>query len=253
VRLLPDQLLYDTLAATTREVPGRRVPVAIAETDLGPVYLDFANEPHFLLFGDVQCGKSGFLRSLAQGICDRYQPNEAKLIMVDYRLSMLGAVAKTHLIGYGTSAQATADLIGQAVVVMRERLPGPEVTPEQLPNRSWWRGPELFVLVDDYDLVATGPTNPLGPLLEFLAQGRDIGLHVVVSRLVGGASRAMYDPILSRIRDVASPGVVMSGPKDEGPLLGNVKPQLLPPGRGWLVSRRQGAQLVQLAWSPPAQ
>jgi S-DNA-T family DNA segregation ATPase FtsK/SpoIIIE len=253
VRLLPDQLLYDTLAEATREVPGRRVPVGIAETDLAPVHLDFANDPHFLLFGDVQCGKSGFLRSLARGICERYEPNEAKLIVVDYRLSMLGSIAKSHLIGYGTSAQATADLIGQAAVVMRERLPGSEVTPEQLRKRSWWQGPELFVLVDDYDLVATGPNNPLTPLLEFLAQGRDIGLHVVVSRLVGGAARAMYDPILSRIRDVASPGVVMSGPKDEGPLLGTVKPQLLPPGRGWLVNRRYGAQLVQLAWSPPAQ
>src|SRR5262249_36801193 len=147
---------------------------------------------------------------------------------------------------------ATADPIGQAAVVMRERLPGPGVTPEQLRTRSWWKGPELFVLVDDYDLVATGPNNPLTPLLEFLAQGRDIGLHLVVSRLVGGAARAMYDPILSRLRDVASLGVVMSGPKDEGPLLGTVKPQLLPPGRGWLV-RRQGAQLVQLAWTPPAQ
>src|SRR5262249_25130922 len=179
------------------------------ETDLAPVYLDFASEPHFLLFGDVQCGKSGLLRSLARGICDRYEPTEAKLIVVDYRLSMLGSIASSHLIGYGTSAQATAAPIGQAAVVMRERLPGPGVTPEQLRTRSWWKGPELFVLVDDYDLVATGPNNPLTPLLEFLAQGRDIGLHLVVSRLVGGAARAMYDPILSRLRDVASLGVVM--------------------------------------------
>ncbi len=35
------------------------------------------------------------------------------------------------------------------------------------------------MLVDDYDLVAAGADNPLLPLLEFLAQGRDIGLHLV--------------------------------------------------------------------------
>src|SRR5262249_21387501 len=34
VRLLPDQLSYDTLREATREVPGRRVPIGIAETDL---------------------------------------------------------------------------------------------------------------------------------------------------------------------------------------------------------------------------
>ena len=33
------------------------------------------------------------------------------------------------------------------------------------------------MLVDDYDLVAGGPANPIMPLLEYLAQARDIGLH----------------------------------------------------------------------------
>ncbi len=43
---------------------------------------------------------------------------------------------------------------------MQHRLPGPDVTPQQLRDRSWWTGPELYVLVDDYDLVATGrPTR----------------------------------------------------------------------------------------------
>ena len=134
---------------------------------------------------------------------------------------------------------------------MAERLPGPDVTPEQLRNRSWWKGPELFLLVDDYDLISGSMTNPLSPLLEFLPQGRDIGLHVVVTRRIGGASRAMFDPIIARIRELASPGIMMSGPKEEGALFGKIKPQPLPPGRGWLFTRRHGAQMVQLAWTPP--
>jgi S-DNA-T family DNA segregation ATPase FtsK/SpoIIIE len=89
------------------------------------------------------------------------------------------------------------------------------------------------------------------PLLEFMAQGRDIGLNVVVTRRAGGASRAMFDPVISRISELASPGMLMSGPRDEGALLGNIKPQTLPAGRGWLVTRREGAQLVQLGWLPP--
>jgi S-DNA-T family DNA segregation ATPase FtsK/SpoIIIE len=136
---------------------------------------------------------------------------------------------------------------------MKERLPGPDVTPDQLRDRSWWTGPELYVLVDDYDLVAGGSANPLAPLLEFLAQGRDIGLHLVVTRRIGGASRAMFDPIIARIRELASPGIMMSGPKEEGALFGTLKPQPLPPGRAWLITRRDGARLVQLAWTPPGQ
>ena len=54
---------------------------------------------------------------------------------------------------------------------------GGKPTAQQLRDRSWWTGPELFVLVDDYDLVVAGPTNPLTPLLEYLPQARDVGLQ----------------------------------------------------------------------------
>ncbi|MGA8118189.1 MAG: type VII secretion protein EccCa [Actinocatenispora sp.] len=251
VRLLPDELSYDRLPIPSQDTRAG-IPVGIAENDLQPVYLDFAAEPHFLLFGDVESGKSSFLRNVARGIVARHPAHQAKILVVDYRRSLLGSVGGDHLLGYGTSAQVTQNLVDQAAAVMGERLPGPDVTPDQLRARSWWKGPELYVLVDDYDLVATGMNNPLSPLLEFLAQGRDIGLHMIVTRRSGGAGRSMFDPIIGRIRELASPGLVMSGSRDEGALIGNVKPQALPPGRGWLVTRREGAQLVQLAWVPPA-
>ncbi len=79
---------------------------------------------------------------------------------------------------------------------------------------------------------------------------KDVGLHLVVVRRTGGASRAMYDPILSRLREIGTPGLIMSGSPDEGVLLGSVKPSAQPPGRGFLVSRKQGVQLVQTAWTP---
>ena len=55
----------------------------------------------------------------------------------------------------------------------------------------------------------------------------------------------MFDPIIQRIREMGSPGLLMSGSKDEGSLLGGVRPQAQPPGRGFLVERRTGSQLVQ--------
>jgi S-DNA-T family DNA segregation ATPase FtsK/SpoIIIE len=252
VRLLPEELPYEALPAPNSAGRGR-LAIGVAESDLQPVYLDFAAEPHLLLFGDVECGKSSFLRGVARGVVESSSPGEARIIIVDYRRSLLGSVTSEHLIGFGSSQQVTQDLIQQVVTVMKERLPGPDVTPEELRNRSWWQGPDLYLLIDDYDLVATAVGNPLAPLLEFLAQARDIGLHMVITRRIGGASRAMFDPVLARIRELASPGIMMSGPKEEGPLFGTVKPQFLPPGRGWLVTRRHGARLVQLAWVPPAQ
>jgi S-DNA-T family DNA segregation ATPase FtsK/SpoIIIE len=251
VRLLPANVPYAAIEADQDPANRLALPIGINEADLHPVRVDFAAEPHLLLFGDAECGKSTFLRTLATTLVRRFAPEEARIILVDYRRSLLGTVQSAHLIGYGTSASQTQDLIGSVAGYMERRLPGPDVTSEQLRSRSWWTGPECFVLVDDYDLVATGPSNPMLPLLEYLAQARDVGLHLVVTRRSGGAGRALYEPVIQRLRELSSPGIIMSGDRDEGPLLGNVRPSPMPPGRGWLSTRREGVRLIQLAVEPP--
>jgi S-DNA-T family DNA segregation ATPase FtsK/SpoIIIE len=248
VRLLPPVLPYAELDLT--RTTGLRIPIGISEADLQPVTVDFASEPHFLLFGEAECGKSSFLRALATSITGRFTPEQARVILVDYRRSLLGVIQSEHLIGYGTAAAATSELIESAAGYMQRRLPGPDVTPQQLRDRSWWTGPELFILVDDYDLVATGPANPLRALEEYLPQARDVGLHLVLTRRAGGASRSLYEPIIQRMRELSSPGLVMSGDKDEGALIGNVRPGPLPPGRGRMVTRKEGVRLIQLAHLP---
>ena len=84
-------------------------------------------------------------------------------------------------------------------------------------------------------------------LSELLQQARDIGLHVLLARSASGAGRAMFEPVIQRTREMGSPGLVMSGSKDEGPSLGGVRPAALPAGRGYLVERRAGSRLVQTA------
>jgi S-DNA-T family DNA segregation ATPase FtsK/SpoIIIE len=248
VRLLPQQFPYHQLPV---QDPRPGIPIGIAETDLGPVFVDVDSDPHFLAYGDGESGKSAFLRAYARAVVDRYPPDQARVIVVDYRRSLLGTVPDSHLIGYGSTPQRTEEILAEVAQVMRSRLPGPDVTPEQLRDRSWWRGPRLFVLVDDYDLVAGTTSNPLALLRDHLGQARDIGLHLVLARRTGGAGRALYEPVTTTLRDLGSPGVIMSGERDEGPLIGNVRPSAQPPGRGWFVTRRDGVRLVQLAWLEP--
>jgi S-DNA-T family DNA segregation ATPase FtsK/SpoIIIE len=251
VRLLPHRIEHSAVASMST-ASGRAFPLGIAEADLKPIYLDFGVDPHFLAFGDVESGKSNLLRTIAGGIMSAYTPAEAAIIVVDYRRGLLGAVTGEHLLGYAGAEPVLGGLLAEVEQAMRIRLPGPDVTAEQLRTRSWWSGPELFVLVDDYELVATAGRNPLAVLLEFLPQARDIGLHLVAARASGGASRAMFEPIMQRVKELGSPGLVMSGDKDEGPLVADVKPSPQPPGRGTLVRRRQGSSLVQVTWTPPA-
>ncbi|MEU4420023.1 type VII secretion protein EccCa [Actinoplanes sp. NPDC024001] len=249
VRLLPASVPYAEVGADRGA--DLRIPIGIAEADLRPVAIDFATDPHFLLFGDAESGKSSFLRALATSVSRRFAPEQARIILVDYRRSLMDLPATEHRIGYGMQAQQTQDLMQSVAGYMQRRLPGPEVTAQQLRDRSWWTGPELFVLVDDYDLVVAGPVNPLAPLLEYLPQARDIGLHLVLTRRSGGAGRALYEPVIQRLRELSAPGLVMSGSPEEGVLLGTVRPAALPAGRGRLITRREGTRLIQLAHLPP--
>jgi S-DNA-T family DNA segregation ATPase FtsK/SpoIIIE len=257
VRMLPAVLPYEAILIGTEsgdKVPvgkGLDLPIGIAENDLRPVGIDFGSDPHLVAFGDSECGKSSLLRGIAESITRRFTPDEARIVLIDFRRSLLGAITTEHLIGYGTAADNSSALIGSVASYMEKRRPGPDVTPEQLRARSWWDGPECFVLVDDYDLVATGAINPVSGLLEHLTQARDVGLHLIVTRRAGGAGRAQFEPVLQRLRELGTPGLVMSGDRDEGALVGTVRPGPQPPGRGWLVSRRAGTRLVQLAYLEP--
>jgi S-DNA-T family DNA segregation ATPase FtsK/SpoIIIE len=125
------------------------------------------------------------------------------------------------------------------------------VTQHQLRTRSWWSGPEIFLVIDDYDLVAAATGNPLTPLADYLPHAKDLGLHVIVARRSGGAARAMFDPVLARLRDLGCMGLMMSASPDEGILLGSVRPSAQPPGRGSLITRGQADQLIQVAWTDP--
>jgi S-DNA-T family DNA segregation ATPase FtsK/SpoIIIE len=231
---------------------GHMVPVGVDEDELAPVYLDFDNDPHFMSLADGESGKTGMLRAIVRGIMTQYTSSEALILLVDYRRTMLGFIDTDHLLSYAVSSAQLVDVVKDVRGSMLGRLPGPDVTQEQLRNRSWWKGPELFVIVDDYDLVAPqGGQNPLQPLAEFIPQAKDVGLHIIAVRRMGGASRALFDPILGKLKEIAAPFMIGSGSKEEGNLVGNLKPSPQPPGRGTLVTRKNGQQRVQFAWVDP--
>ncbi|SEF31445.1 DNA segregation ATPase FtsK/SpoIIIE, S-DNA-T family [Amycolatopsis pretoriensis] len=251
VRLLPEMIGYEDVLKLDAHRDSKLIPIGVNEEDLQPIYLDFNAEPHFYAFADGESGKTNLLRQIARGISERFTSKEALILLVDYRRTMLGFVQGDSLLGYAVSAAQLESMVGDVFNSMTRRLPGPDVTQEQLKTRSWWKGPELFILVDDYDLVATSSNNPLRKISDFLPQAKDVGLHLVVVRRTGGASKAMYDPIIGKLKEIAAPGMVMNGSRDEGALVGNIKPSAMPPGRGNLLTRKSGKQLIQVSWINP--
>ncbi|GGC64920.1 type VII secretion protein EccCa [Hoyosella rhizosphaerae] len=251
VRMLPEQFPRDELDLDHAASNALNIPIALNENELRTVGLDFASQPHLVVFADAESGKTTLLRSMCAGIMERNTPAQAKILLADFRRTMLGVVDTDHLAGYAVSAANLQAMIAELGGVLRQRLPGPDTTQQQLRDRSWWSGPEVFVIVDDYDLVATTGGNPLSGLLELLPQAKDVGLHLVIARRTGGASRALFEPVMASLRDLSPMGLVMNGSRDEGVLVGNVRAAEHPPGRGVLVTRSGGEQRVQLAWMPP--
>ncbi|UMB68589.1 type VII secretion protein EccCb [Mycobacterium paraterrae] len=214
--------------------------VGVEETELEPLTIDFTRQLHLLILGDSECGKTATLRTLCRELMRTSTPAQSQLFVVDPRRSLLGVVGPEsgHLGGYLPSADAIADAMPQVLGALRRRM-------------SSWSGPDIYIVIDDYELVDGVGGNPLMPLLEMLPYSRDVGMHVVVARRSGGAARALFEPVLAGIRDAGCATLLMSASPDDGLAIGTVRPSPQPPGRGMLISRGRGdPQMIHVGWTP---
>jgi S-DNA-T family DNA segregation ATPase FtsK/SpoIIIE len=250
IRLLPASVDHRALAPAVTTRSATQVLIGIGEHELRPVLMDFTEQSNLLVLGDTGCGKTTALRTMCADLVATNSSRDVRLLIIDFRRTLLGVVESDHLAGYAISPVAVATHLPAVLELLRTRMPGPDVTQQQLRSRSWWSGPEFYLVIDDYDLVAGDNGNPLSPLLEYLPHARDVGLHVVVARRSGGAARAMFDPVLARMRDLGCMGLVMSAGAEDGVLFGGVRPRQLPPGRGVFVTRTGSEQLIQVAVIP---
>ncbi|MFI5635342.1 type VII secretion protein EccCa [Streptomyces sp. NPDC051664] len=243
VRMLPTMLSAAKLPRDPDPARRLRIPIGLEETELQTAWHDLAATPHLVAFGDSESGKTNLLRLFAKSLSERFTPAEAQCIVVDFRRDLVEAIPQEYRLGHAVSVDQLRELIDGAARALKTRAPGPEITPSRMKQADWWKGPRLFVLVDDYDLVASPMQNPFEPLMQHLPLGYEVGFHMVVTRAAAGAMRGMNDPLVRRLLEVNSPGLLMSCPPAEGYLFNNIKPRLLPPGRGMYVTRRSTVQI----------
>ena len=256
LRLLPQRI---TLPEILSQLPDQQIlprgggdmVLGVEESRLGPLLFNTRAESHLYLFGDGKTGKTSFLRSIISEVTRLYSPNEAKILAIDMRRSLLGAIPEEYSLRYLTNHAEAMKQLRELAKFLRTRLPGSDVTAEQIRERTWWSGPEVWILVDDYDLVATSSGNPLMELIDLLPQAGDIGLHVIITRRMGGASRAAYEKVLQMMNDLAVTGILLSGNTSEGAIINGVKPKRAIAGRAQVVHRELGVVAAQLTWTPP--
>ncbi|MGW1895024.1 type VII secretion protein EccCa [Streptomyces sp. NPDC002004] len=244
VRLLPRSFPAEQLPPGDR-FPERGIAFALDEDNLEPVHVDFDQDPFFLVFGESESGKSNLLRLLIKQLSQRYDGDSCKFFVIDNRRALLDVTPPSHLAEYVPMSNAMGHHVEALADLMQRRSPTADVTAQQLRERSWWSGPSVYVVVDDFDLVSTSSGNPLADLTELLPFARDVGVRFIIARSTAGASRASYEPFLQRMKELGAQGVVLAGDPGEGDLLGGVRPRPMPTGRGIFVSRRSGKPMVQ--------
>lgn len=177
------------------------------------------------MFGESESGKSNLLRLLIKQLAERYDGDACKLFVIDNRRGLLGVTPPSHLAEYVPMSNNMEHHVDALVNLMQRRTPSPDVTAEELRERSWWRGPTVYVVVDDYDLVSTSSGNPLAKLAELLPFARDVGVRFIIARNTAGASRAAYEPFMQRMQELGAQGVLLSGDPNEGDVLAGVRPR----------------------------
>jgi S-DNA-T family DNA segregation ATPase FtsK/SpoIIIE len=100
------------------------------------------------------------MRGLAAG----YAPEEVRFIVVDYRRT-LGDTVRCRTSAPTPAMPAQPARTRNSWPRYWRRVPPAGISARELQDRAWWTGPELYLVVDDYD-VAEGASSPLRPQLD---------------------------------------------------------------------------------------
>ncbi|MFJ7902304.1 type VII secretion protein EccCa [Streptomyces sp. NPDC096198] len=248
VRVLPTRLPARRLPSPVAEP--RAIPIGVDQETLSATVLDlFGTDQHLLVLGDNECGKTNLLRLASRSLIDRYDKDELVFGVFDPRRGLRGVIPEPYRGGYAHNAALSQALATGIATELEKRLPeAPD--PDALTDEPSFTGPRIVILVDDYDILTAAGQQPLTPFLPYISSARDIGLHFVVTRRVAGASRALYEPFLTALRETGTTALVMTGDRTEGQLFPGLYASTQPPGRGTLVRRGRRHQLIQTALAP---
>ncbi|WP_147918245.1 FtsK/SpoIIIE domain-containing protein [Ruania zhangjianzhongii] len=233
--------------------PAVRAPLGM--NDQGPVWLDLAEHgPHALVAGTTGSGKSELLLAWILALAHQGSPADTSFVLFDYKggatFTPLRELA--HVAGVLTdleeSATARALTSLQAELRARERALAAVGAHDLAEQRRRTEGANrlgrLLVVVDEFRVMADTHPEQLEALVRLAAQGRSLGIHLVLAtqRPGGAITPDMRANLTVRLC------LRVLEETDSLDMLGDSTAARLPRIPGRAVLRTEIAQEVQAAW-----
>lgn len=261
---LPDVI---TLADLQAQAPGK-VVVALRERDLAPVVWNFKRNPHLVVLGRPDSGRTTALRGAGQAVMDVYGPQEARFHIIDLKKQNMGMFDGRYVDSYSVSGAQARARMQELAVQMRARRPADDLnlSPEELATRRFWEGPEVFVVIDNAELMPNynQPDYPFYPdrnndnasLIPLLQEASQLGLHIMYTAQLNPAyaMASTHNPLFGTLRNMYSPTLILDGDPSLAAVAANVRP--VPqerPGKGlWVETELVGTVLAPWTEPPPS-
>lgn len=228
------------------------IPIGYDQISLHAMFYDVLKTPNMLCIGESGSGKSNLLKYIIKCIEKNYDIKEAKVILADYKREFVNLVSKERLLGYATSRANLDKLLFDSYDALKNRIPKDDEGMQKLTVYDYKvKGPRLFIIIDDYDVVFSSNSYDNGnggmnKILSLLNYSSDIGLNIILSRGTVGLSRATSDRFFNVINDTVNIKCVFSCSKDDAMYLDrSIKAEKLLPGRCKMVMRTGQYNIIQ--------
>jgi S-DNA-T family DNA segregation ATPase FtsK/SpoIIIE len=215
-------------------------------------------EPHLLIAGEAKSGKSEMVGTFCDSVTRRFATqDDAVIVLIDPLRRHLGRVDEKNLFAHiyreDDIVPVMDRLFTELNLAERDLPEGIDKFTREL--RSWWQGPEVFIVVDDYHLIADprGAREPvLYKMLPWVAEEPLArGFHVVLARSTADMwVSESKDPVFKRLMQDRAPIVMLSGDKTDPQIAGVRFERFGIPGRGrYIETTLSRKNRIQAAWS----
>ena len=203
-------------SGTWPECGSLRFPVGVVDLPLtqkqSALSIDFSQtDPHMLLVGASQSGKSTFLRTMLMAAMLTHTPREVQFYCLDYGGGTLhsldGAPHLSCVVARGDAVRAMRAFTEvQRVITEREQLfrsnglHSVADLRELRDTDDTVFAPDVFLVVDGWGVLRNELTEADFPALDIAARGPGVGVHLVISaRRWGDIRMSLRDSVSTRL------------------------------------------------------